>query len=673
MLNPVFGVESRSKMSRKMVIKKKIMKTTYNDVAVTAADDVADSLSADDDSLEYGIRMTNMKINILKIVVNQSIRMCRIQDIYNLAGKFQMASSQDMELSQDSQGYSQEEGASQGAKGGWKCPKCPKSYQSQKTLRNHLEKKHGEAGGSGEAGMADDDNSQPMALEEVVEPATRKRKEREDDSGDERPRARMSTISEEVENLDLNLLDDTFSSPSKTQSTQGLVSEAARLYEAAERVEVDVEDKGDDSMEEDREKALEEMGKKLDVRDALLHSRNALLAQKDADLAEAGEMIEQRNRALEKSKKDLEEKSKEVEALIKRLEEVERKTEEYERRRESSPEKEVIKGSLAKANEAVAHLTGRVKNLSQELNQAKKNLKRSENDVKVQEKLEENFEHTLRKLQELETELAELKNEKARLQKRIPCTIKDCQNGRTCVYSHQLMYEDKSEPRDRDWRKKVPCRFFLSAEGCFKSEGECLFSHQRAGNREREETGRRPSVDEGRRSREIEITVQRTGEGASGYGRDIRTTDEARRYDERRGGREAGFKRRRLDSERESGSNKEEWSGNGNGASRKSRLGAPGDRLRHKSISRESSNVSSKSSPNRGEKSKNSTAGGARAWSPIRSPEDTRDEWKNARGNYQRRERRGRDQSRQGRQERGGQRGRRGANSQGFKGVDPWL
>ena len=626
----------------------------------------APTWTAENDDLDYRLKLTKFNINKLRVRTQACINTCRLLNLYNMLGEFQMSASfsQDMEYqSQDSQGNSSsQEESLQGGKGNWKCPKCPKGYQSQKTLKNHLEKKHGVKGEE----LGYEENSQAMAVDEPVDEATggaRKRKDRDDDSGDEgaKPRARLETISEEVENLNLNLLDDTFSSPMKEQSTQGLVSEAARLYEEAERIEVNIEEaaSANDSIEADKDKALDDYEKKLKLRDSILHSRNALIAQREAELAEARELIEIRERTIKKNKKEIEDKTKEVEAMAARLNEVEERMVVLERKKENSPEKEVLKESIQKSNEAIRHLKNRVVNLSTDLQNANKSVRRSENDIKCQEKLKENFEHTLRKLSEVESELDEFKKEKAILQKRIPCTLKDCQKGRNCVYSHQLAYEEKTEPKEKNWRKRVACRFFMSPEGCFKTDEECNFIHPRGepAAKLRNEERRSYERDEARRSREIEVTFDNNARG-----------DEERR--DRRDVKMDNSKRRRLNAKE--GWEQDDLSGNGRGVSGASRQETPDYHSRQRSESRETSMTSSRGRSPKGEKEKGSGSNSRRKWSPIKSPEEDRVRPRtreDQNGGYQGGARRGRDRSAQGRR---GDRYQRGGR-QSFKGRDPWI
>ena len=86
----------------------------------------------------------------------------------------------------------------------------------------------------------------------------------------------------------------------------------------------------------------------------------------------------------------------------------------------------------------------------------------------------------------------------AKARKKIPCNKPGCNSPRECEFSHLLKYEDRSEPRDEHWRKRIPCRYYNNPEGCKYTSEECAYSHERRNGEERrvgDERRRSPSLE----------------------------------------------------------------------------------------------------------------------------------------------------------------------------------
>ena len=395
-------------------------------------------------------------------------------------------------------------------------------------------------------------------------------------------------------------------------------------------------------MERDKDKALSVLEEKLRLSEALCHNKDAKIAEKEADLAEAQELNDQKDRIIRKAMKEIDDFKARIEAITKRQAEVEKqrakekKELEEKIKREAnskSPSKERLKQELEKSASTIKCLTGRQENLKKDLEIAKRNQRRQEADTVTYQKLQLSFEQTLKKLAEVEQELDKFKKEKAALLKKIPCTLENCDRGRFCENSHHLRYDDRTEPRDADWRKSVPCRHFLRGH-CYDGDS-CKFLHvkpkvpePREERRDNRRDWNKTQDSEDDQSLEEMVNWHRfrnvveNNDSGSGYGsregsRDISVeiTGEYRRNDSKS---KPQKKRMRFDN---SNGDSEMRSGNGGGADERSRRSVPLNiqrsqermptlRMRMEN-SRRSVEERMMPGPSR-----------QRNWSPIRSPED---------------------------------------------------
>ena len=436
----------------------------------------------------------NIKLNLLRL------ELCFSYKDFQMAGKAPKDPNQDKdsqsllaEQEDPREGTSQEDSQQQG-NGDWKCPKCPKTFKFEKTMKNHIRAKHAMDESLNESSFAPSRSSTHESAVDLEEDGSRKRKrddeEEESDEESVRNRGRMATIEEEEINFDL--LDDTFSQGGARSSTQGVFNEAAEVFRNAERVLVDLdeeeEENPDESMERDKDKALTELENKLKIKDDLLHARNSKLAEKEADLAEAKELNDQKDRILRKAHQEIKKKEEEIEKMKKKLEE------KAKEQKEDSPNKKKLKEALEKSAATIKCLTGRAENIKKDLDVAKRTLRQQENETATFKKIEASLESTLAKLAEVEKELDGYKRERAALMKRIPCTKKDCQWGGDCDYSHHLRYDDRSEPRSSTWRRTVPCRFFTN--GNCRDGDNCNYLHVRREEGRRNDQGREDDLED---------------------------------------------------------------------------------------------------------------------------------------------------------------------------------
>ena len=445
------------------------------------------------DSHCSGLHLTKSRIKIMTERLRINLDMIKLCN--NFEG-FQMASN---DPNQDKDSLSllaeQEDDQSQGASQsqdesstqpsqGWKCSKCPRSFKHEKTLLNHVAKKHGIDESLNEDSFAPSRSStheSAVGMEEDKgereKERKRKREDDEDSEEDERPRHRMGTIDEEEEVLDERILDDTFDRDGVRSSTQGVLHEMAEVFQGAERVMVDTEggEGLDDSMDRANDKALDELERKLKLKDDLLHNKDAKLAQREAELAEARELKDQKDRILRKAHAELKEKQKEIEQMKKRL--AEKNKVDFAKRAES-PTKAKLKADLEKAATTIKCLTGKAENIKKDLEIAKRAIRKHDYDADTYKKVEASLERTLLKLADVEKELDHHVKERAILMKKIPCTREGCEWGRDCSNSHLLKYEDRSEPKDPNWKRKILCRFFMTG-GCRETAERCRFLHQR--------------------------------------------------------------------------------------------------------------------------------------------------------------------------------------------------
>ena len=646
--------------------------------ATLDADDMAENKGQiDQHDYECRINLTQSSIRLMKIRTQLNLirlNMCNNDQDFQMSGKnnkdqdpnqdkdsLSLLAEQEVEEVQtqdegtESQSQPQSQSQSQGLtqEGGvWVCPKqgCDKKYKKEKTLKAHIENKHGGcaeeakvvepvAGPSG-ANKIDDSldessfapsrsSTHESAVTLADDRADRKRNRSgnsDDGEGDDgKPRAKKLGLIDE-EGLNLDLLDDTFEREGVRSSTQGILSEAAEVISRAERVVVELEEPmggedPDDSMNRANEKALTEMEEKLRLKDDMLHNKNSKLAEVEAELEEAREINDEKERLIRKASEDLKQMEKRVEEVNRKLAAAEaaRKGEKIKPVKASinSPGKDQLKQQLEKQNRTIECLTRRAENVKKDLDLARRNLRKQETDSTTYQKLQVSLEQTLRRLDEAEQELEKLKKERSILMKKIPCKMEGCNRGRTCENSHSLRYDNRTEPRDNNWRKTVLCRYYLQGR-CDKTDDECNFIHERPNNKKRD------------RSQEMEYEGDNSGSFTEVMNKKFRKVREERAdssveiMEEYRGNnsRDMSWSRgnNRMNSSQRSGSERSmyERSGNERGAFERSRQSVPWNQ-----------NHNSQRSTNRNptlrmtlRQEGNQEGAAARQWSPIRSPED---------------------------------------------------
>ena len=398
-----------------------------------------------------------------------------------MASRYQDANADKDSLSllaeQETPMMSQDEDASmmknKKEEGPWKCPKCKLSYKHEKSLINHLEKKHSLNETLDESGF----NPSCASSQDGSRAAKRRREGEEGGSSSDAGRDRMSTISEgSVDlNVDEGLLDhtleedrDTFGQPTP-KATQEIASSIAQTMAKAEKdlVNLDMNASGsdpDESIRRDEEKEKKNLENNLQIKDNLLHIRQAEIHEKEGKISELEEIVDLKERRIQAAQKKLKEKDEEV----KKLKEAIRKMDDPDEpsKEDLLIEKEGLKKDLIRAEENIKNINGKMINQAKELKTAKANLRKHEVDHVSFEKVKTSLDVTLLQIQEIERKCDELESENAKLRKKIPCQKEKCDLDKRCPNSHSLRYEDRSAPRNNQWRKTLLCRFFNQPQGC---------------------------------------------------------------------------------------------------------------------------------------------------------------------------------------------------------------
>ena len=518
----------------------------------------------------------------------------------------------------------------------WKCPKCPKVFTYEKNLTNHLEKKHQNL-----EDTLDESSFAPGAASSQDESLKRKRDSHEDkmDEGLGAPRIKLDTIGEEVDEkiLDDTFGEDVFETPSGSQvSTQQIRNSVAENIRQAEQemVNLDMNDEDPDaSLRRDEEKRMVTLEEKLRLKDDLLHIKTSDLMEREGEISELKELLDQKTRQLKEMEQKMDEKEKEAEDLRQRIAVAERQ----------SPAKEALKADLERADATIANLNGRMANLSKELKVAKANLRKHEVDFESFEKVRTSMQATLLKVEKVEKKCEEVEMENAKLKKKIPCRQEDCDRGNRCENSHQLRYEDRREPKDPQWRKRLPCKFYNTPNGCRNSDEKCGFIHEASGNQRarRNSEQSRSSDDDSSNPSFLNINLQkfRKFPGIKEEPEEESSVEECSpTYQVGRGpvrklwssGRGA---RRNSEAEEERPAKKikveqedeDVWAGNDHGAGREPRHPVPRRLSTRSSDGGQGPSSSRGRSASRGSDNTSTSTRPKRKFSPIRSPTEERD------------------------------------------------
>ena len=565
--------------------------------------------SEQDTRLKVSLTMTKLMSVISKLNIMQiDIMMYNVnkKEFQKMANKIPDGDSLSMLAEQGSPGLEESSQQSQSSQASqelnWGCPipNCSKSYKFENGLKNHIQKVH----------KGRDYEELPVSQEDNVfydgedDPVSKKRKQREfDDDSDgpgekNKPRTHLSTILEEedgvnirADSLDMGLLDD-----SLTKSTQEVYDAAKEAYAKAEKVDVNIGEL-EDSLEEEEKADLDELRRSLKTKADLLHIRNAEIAELEASLDEMKESHDQNEAYLKKVKASRAEEMKkakvEMEAKDKIIKDLKARNI-AKAGRSKSPSKEKLKVDLDKNSTKMSQLADMVTKLQGELKEAMAKKKEAEVVTKKFDRMKVSLDKTTREAETIRRELEEYKRDMAKTKKRIPCSKPGCNTPRECEYSHLLKYEDRSEPREENWRKRIPCRYMSHPDGCKYSAEECQYSHD-------------PEVLR-RQNREASIEVLGSFEAGP----------PTRRGNWERGSRVPPPKRRRYGNNNDE-KDDHEMTGNANGAEVRPRNSAPSQRL-----SRGSSTTSSGSAGGQrlGQRTYQNHQGQARKFSPIRSPEE---------------------------------------------------
>ena len=139
----------------------------------------------------YSLQMTQSKIKLMMEDVKLNklrLDMCFSLKDFQMAGKPNKDPNQDKDSQSllaeqednPTQGTSQEDSQQQGG-GEWKCPRCPKSFKFEKTMKNHLRAKHSMDDTLNESAFAPSRSSTHESAVELEEEAARGEKRKHDD------------------------------------------------------------------------------------------------------------------------------------------------------------------------------------------------------------------------------------------------------------------------------------------------------------------------------------------------------------------------------------------------------------------------------------------------------------------------------------------------------------
>lgn len=498
----------------------------------------------------------------------------------------------------------------------WVCTFCAKSYTRKGWLNKHMESEHGDQlNGTCDTTMSESQFNpiRNSTTEEVVKENSTVRgvvRRREDDDEVEseeartlRMRVKLEDIEERVENSHENNIEDESDKEEDESETQAIMKKALESKEAAEKFLQSFSEESlnlDKSLDEDRDKQINQLKRMLKDKDKLLHIKNGKFVELEITNGEMGDEIDRLQKEISKMIANEARLKEQMDRLVDRTDNITKKT-------GLSPSKIQLKSTVLTMTETCDDLRAKIKHLEELLLLEKREVVKVKREAESMIKVKTSLEEAIAEQDNLKEEVEKKDKVISQLKKKIPCEDKECTKGKKCAFAHHLNDRARSKSRIRADAKRSLCHYF-KAGYCRNTEEECKFGHF-ASNRGRDDDRGRSRQRNGDRndgSRRSEkskdnltgfySSISSMEDSSKGevsrknYSRDESTRSEERfdRFRNDRSGRggagripspERSDRYRQESSRRERREKRDEemmdWQGNGQGALESSRPEAP--------------------------------------------------------------------------------------------------
>ena len=380
-------------------------------------------------------------------------------------------------------GPSQDAGGSQDETGKWQCSFCPAKYKGKAWLNKHMEKEHAAPMNASCESTLNESSFLPLKNstadtegEKDKDPVNLKKRgrngsESDEGEGPERRKYKLERIEEGMESKEDSLDDVTEDEKEESETQAGLsrAAEARKNIELFMRSFNDEEEGLDSSIEEDKDKAITELRRRLKEKTQLIYIKDGQLTERDLQIQD---LLEDKDVAIAETRKAEAENAK----LVKEMESIVTRTEVINGKSKCSPSKQKLKEELAHVTESAVTIEGAARKLEEELKAAKEQIVQLNRDIKSMLKLKSSLEEMTVEVDNVKEDVMRKEKLISQLKKKIPCGDEDCTKGKKCSYAHHIVDRKRSRSRARTDKKHVPCGFFMKGH-CKKTAESCSHGH----------------------------------------------------------------------------------------------------------------------------------------------------------------------------------------------------
>ena len=498
----------------------------------------------------------------------------------------------------------------------WTCTFCARPYARKGWLTKHMEAEHGDQlNGTCDTTLSESQFNpiRNSTTEDVVKgnskgrDRVRRREDEEEIESEEarslRMRVKLEDIEERVENSQ-GVMETESDKEEDEGETQAVIKKALEAKEAAEKFLQSFSDDSlnlDKSLDEDRDKQINQLKRMLKDKDKLLHIKNGKFVELEITNGEMADEIDRLQKEISKMIANEARLKEQMDRLVERTDTITMKT-------GASPSKIQLKSSVLMMTETCDDLRAKIKYLEECLLLEKREVVRLKREAESMIKVKTSLEEAIAEQDNLKEEVEKKDKLISQLKKKIKCEDKNCDKGKKCGFAHHLNDRKRSQSRMRADMKRTLCVFY-EAGYCRNSEENCNYGHftREKGDKESDRTRSSHRRDErGHTSRRDE----RSRDNLTHLYSSISSAEESRKEEKNRSGfsrnesskSEERFDRFRNDRSGRGGAGipqspdrsgrggnrpqstyreeeRMEWEGNGQGVSDSSRPEAP--RSRH--------------------------------------------------------------------------------------------
>ena len=255
--------------------------------------------------------------------------------------------------------------------------------------------------------------------------------------------------------------------------TQAIIKKALETKNQAEAFLQSFSDESlnlDKSLDEDRDKQINQLKKMLKEKDKMMHIKNGKFVELEitnSDLLEENEKLEKEIGRLKAREAKLQE---DMDRLVDRTDSITKKA------GGPSPSKMELKSKVVMMTESCEDLHVKAKKLEEFLLLEKQEVHRLKREAESMVKVKMSLDEAIVEADNLKEEVEKKDKLISQLKKKIKCEDKDCTRGKKCGYAHHINDRQRSRSTRRRDQKKVLCHFY-KAGYCRKTEEECDFGH----------------------------------------------------------------------------------------------------------------------------------------------------------------------------------------------------